>query len=84
MNAKVFRIVDRKSPPVDQPTIDTLKKLLTQAENGDLIGLAFVALHKTYNYRSEITGQARHSPTFTRGMIRELDDKLAKLIPLLK
>lgn len=67
-------------PGVSRDTIDCLTTLLDQAKKGDLVGLAFGAIMRNSNYSVHATGAARHNPTFTRGIVRALDDKLSTLV----
>lgn len=60
-------------------TINALIHLLAQARAGLVVGIAVVAVHKINDYSVDCTGIARTYPTLTRGMIRRLDDELAKL-----
>jgi hypothetical protein len=41
-----------------------------------LIGLAYVAIYSQRNYEVHLCGEADRSPTFTRGAVAVLDDKL--------
>jgi hypothetical protein len=68
------------TPAVSRETVDTLEHLLAEARSGRLIGLAYVAMHKTYDYSVDIAGETRRSPTLTRGMLNLLDDELAGII----
>ena len=65
---------------MSRETVDTLEHLLAEARSGRLIGLAYVAMHKTYDYSVDIAGETRRSPTLTRGMLNLLDDELAGII----
>ena len=65
---------------ISSDTVDALEELLQQARNGEIIGLAFVAMYRRREYIVHSTGEARRSPTFTRGMLLALDDDLARSI----
>lgn len=68
-----YRLVaDQVSPD----TVVALEELLAHAKKGQLIGVAFVAMYRRREYICNTTGEARRSPTFTRGMLKALDDKL--------
>jgi hypothetical protein len=70
-----FRLVpDAISPD----TVRALEQLLREARRGRIIGVAFVAMYKRREYIANATGEARRSPTFTRGMIASLDDALGR------
>lgn len=61
-------------------TISALEDLLQDARPGELIGLAYVAMRLDRGYSVGVAGETKRSPTFTRGMLRLLDDELAKII----
>lgn len=45
-----------------------------------VIGLAYVVLYERREYEAHVCGEAARSPTFTRGAVGALDDKLSRLI----
>lgn len=61
-------------------TVECLAELLEQAKAGKVIGIAFSAILKRRNYWVNTAGEARRSPTFTRGMLRALDDQLGQRV----
>lgn len=61
-------------------TKECLKTLHEAAEKGELIGVAFVAMLKRRGYIANSAGEAYRNPTFTRGMVAALDDKLSERI----
>lgn len=61
-------------------TVIALSELLRQAKESQIIGVAFAALYKQKEYAVNATGEARRSPTFTRGAVLALDDYLEKLV----
>ncbi|MPZ46035.1 MAG: hypothetical protein GEV05_22150 [Betaproteobacteria bacterium] len=67
------------TPPIDADTIEALKQLLVLARKGEITGLAFVA-QKTNQaaFIVEAVGECRARPVYTRGMVRYLDDALAR------
>lgn len=73
MQGKVIRLV-LHSP--SQDTIAALEDLLVEARAGRVVGLAYVAMHKVYEYTVDVTGECKSSPTLTRGMLSTLDDEL--------
>lgn len=64
---------------VSEETISALKCLLAEAQAGTLVGIAYAAMTKT-GFHSGFAGNVKNSPIFTRGMLRCLDDDLAKLV----
>lgn len=82
-SAPVLRLVPRTRPQQVQPdrdTIDCLRMLLREARVGKVTGLAFCAMLPDRGYMVDTTGEVALNPTFSRGMVRALDDKLAKLV----
>lgn len=61
---------------ISHDTIEALNVMLEQAKRGELIGVAFAAMYNEGGYFVDAAGEAYRSPTFARGMIRALDDKL--------
>lgn len=61
-------------------TVKALEDLLADARAGHLIGFAYVAWRQPQAYSTGVAGETKRSPTFTRGMLCELDDQLAALI----
>jgi hypothetical protein len=59
--------------------IEALAQLLRQArdEENPLIGIAIAAMYKGRTFIVDTAGECRRNPTFTRGMIQALDDRLA-------
>lgn len=56
------------------------KQLLREARAGRLTGLAFVGVVEDRGYIANTAGEAHRSPTWTRGALLALDDKLAQRI----
>lgn len=71
-----FRLV---TTAVSPDTILALEELLESAKSGKLLGIAFVAMYHSREYSADATGEAKRNPTFTRGMLRALDDRLGDL-----
>jgi len=63
---------------ISDDTIEALRQLLKDAESGQIIGIAFVAMHRKRIYIANSAGEAKRNPTFTRGMLAALDDQLAE------
>lgn len=70
-----FRLVGDE---ISDDVVEALTQLLVQAQNGQLLGIAFVAMYKRRQYIVDTAGECRRNPTFTRGMIRSLDDRLGQ------
>jgi hypothetical protein len=56
-----------------EDTVQALGELLALATNGDLIGIAFVAMYKRRRIQTGTTGEAARSPVFTVGAVRVLE-----------
>lgn len=57
-------------------TIACLQQLLSMAENGEIHGLAFVALVKGRRFIRNSAGECDRNPLYTRGLVAALDDHL--------
>jgi hypothetical protein len=67
-------------PTVSPETVAVLTDLLQQAKAGQVVGVAFVAVHNLQDYTVDVAGVVRIRPTLIRGMVRALDDELGRLI----
>lgn len=65
---------------VSQDTVQYLEELLAMARAGEVIGVAYVAMLKRRKYIANTAGEAHRNPTFTRGMLRALDDDLGERV----
>lgn len=65
---------------ISNDTVESLEQLLEHARRGEVIGLAFAAMLKRRGYIVNSSGEAFRNPTFSRGMLRALDDKLGQRI----
>lgn len=61
---------------ISDDVVEALEELLAQAKRGQVIGLAYAAMYKRRHYVVNTAGECRKNPTFTRGMVRALDDRL--------
>lgn len=78
MDSKIVQLVPHERS-ID--TIQVLEGLLADAQAGNLIGLAYVAMYQApHEYVLDITGEARRAPIMTRGLLQELDYELGKLL----
>jgi hypothetical protein len=59
-------------------TVEALRQLLTEAERGDVIGVAFAAMCRRRRFFVSAAGEAHRNPTFARGMVAALDDELGE------
>jgi hypothetical protein len=66
------------TPPIDVDTVEALKQLLVLARKGEISGVAFVAQKTNQSFIAEAVGECRARPVYTRGMVRYLDDALAR------
>lgn len=65
---------------VSNDLTECLHDLMKEARAGRLTGLAFVGIMGKNGYIADTAGEAHRSPTWTRGALRSLDDKLAARI----
>jgi hypothetical protein len=65
---------------ISNETVDCLRTLLEYAESGEVIGLAYAAMLRKRGYVVNTAGEAHRSPTYSRGMLLALDDKLSARI----
>jgi hypothetical protein len=65
---------------VSSDTIQCLEVLLEKARAGEIIGVAYAAMHKRRRYTVHTCGEAHRNPTFARGMIAALDDELGQRV----
>lgn len=65
---------------ISTDTVIALEELLRQAKAARLIGLTFAAMYRQRRYTINATGEARRSPTFSRGMVAALNDYLRDLV----
>lgn len=59
-------------------TVEALEQLLAQARKGEVIGIAFAAMLRRRSFIVNTAGEAHRNPTFSRGMLRALDDCLGE------
>ena len=69
-----IRLVSGQAP---EDLVRALEELLADAKRGQLVGLAYAAMYRRHEYVVDTAGECRRNPTFTRGMVRALDDRLA-------
>lgn len=65
-------------PQADRETIEILLDLLYRAEQGEVVGLAYVALHRGKDYSGDVSGSVKSHPLFTIGVIRALEHLVAR------
>jgi len=65
---------------ISHDTIEALEDLLHRARAGEITGVAFAAILRRKRYIVNTAGSAYRFPTFTRGMIRALDDELSRQV----
>lgn len=59
-------------------TIECLERLLVEAKAGIIIGIAFAAIMRRQHYIAHSCGEVSRQRVLTRGILRELDDKLSR------
>jgi hypothetical protein len=61
-------------------SIEALRTLLKQAENGELIGVAFAAMYQDRTFDVDTAGEAHRSPGFAIQMLMCLIYRLLKKV----
>lgn len=74
---KPFQLVSDDLPT---ETVAALAELLTQAKQRRILGMAFAVMYRGGTFIVNATDEARKSPTFSRGMVEELGDELARMM----
>jgi hypothetical protein len=77
MLQRPYRLVPDALP---HDTVECLEQLLRAARNGQVQGLGIVAMLKGRQYLVETTGEVHRNPTFARGMVGALEDKISRLM----
>lgn len=67
-------------PSRSEKTVRTLERWLEAAKDGSLIGLAGIPIFLRHEYEVVIIDEAERFPELLRGLVRELDDDLVKII----
>jgi hypothetical protein len=65
-------------PCIDSETVEILSRLLRDAKEGRVLGLAYVALHPANQYSGDLVGIATDSPLLARGLCRALEDTVTQ------
>lgn len=65
---------------VSTDTVEALELLLAKARNGELVGIAYIALGVGGVFEMDLAGVAYDLPIYVRGLLPALDDKLGKII----
>lgn len=76
MNQRIRVIRER----ISQETIATLSELLEEAQCGELIGIAGVALYAKRRYQFRLAGEGERSPTFALGAVTGLQTYISHQI----
>ena len=76
---KMAPVLKLAQPSSSTETVETLLRLLSEARAGQVVGLAYVALHSGARYSGDVVGRARAFPLYTLGLCKALEDQLAKL-----
>jgi hypothetical protein len=67
-------------PKSDPDVVRVLRLLLAQAEAGEIIGLAYVALKPGYEYSGDLLGYGLKHPVMALGLAKALEDKVSNLL----
>lgn len=72
-----FRLVPSRG---SRDTKKCIRILHEGAESDHVIGVAYAVFYNQRDYEVHVCGEAHRSPTFARGAVQVLDDKLGRLI----
>lgn len=72
-----YRLIQEE---VSHDTVEVLDALLSLAKEGQITGIAYVCTMKRQRYVTDVAGFCYKNPTYTRGMVAFLSDKLAGLV----
>lgn len=74
-------ILSLVSDPVgDEDTLARLRELILMVESGEILGIAYVALHKGNGYSGDVTGTAKDRPVYALGLAHILEEAISQLI----
>lgn len=76
VQGKLIRLVP---PSCSKDLITVVDHLREEIMAGRIVGLAWVEMHKVYDYSCDVAGECRRAPTLTRGMVAQLHDALADM-----
>jgi hypothetical protein len=68
----------RTEERVSADTVNCLRTLLERAEAGEVIGVAYAAMYRQREYRVHTCGEMEKNPTFARGAVAALEDKVSR------
>lgn len=68
-------------PQLSHETIRLFEDLCQDARQGKITGAAVAVMRPGQDFMVDTAGAARRNPTYTRGMLRTLDDVLAQTVP---
>lgn len=74
---KHLHLVD---PKRDQEIIAALRKLLAQAEAGEVVGLAYVAMMPSWAYQGDVIGIALQKPLVALGLASALEHQITTFL----
>ena len=76
--APVLRLVPSK-PQQNDDAVNAAYHLLRGAVEGRIVGLAYVSLERNGDHACVVAGECASRPIFTRGLLKALDDAVAKM-----
>lgn len=71
-------VIQLAADAVDAATVEALTRLLEAAQTGQIVGLAYVALHAGPDFTADIVGHCRDHPLLCRGIASALGDTVAE------
>lgn len=65
---------------ISHDTLQCVEALVDGVKTGDIVGAAIGIIYKRKRYSVTLCGEARHDPTYTRGVVGAIEDELRDLI----
>jgi hypothetical protein len=73
-------VIKLAAPAVSQETKTKIVALLREIEQGNVVGVAFVALQPGHEFYADAAGTAKDHPAVARGALQSLNDILGTLV----
>ncbi|TAK75611.1 MAG: hypothetical protein EPO12_18290 [Aquabacterium sp.] len=77
--ATLHALPQRACTSADADTVETLRRLLHAAHQGQVVGVAVAAIADNGSYDFAFTGKAVRRPVFMRGVLADMDDELGEM-----
>jgi len=78
--AKAQLVLFPRPSEVSQAVVEELEDLLKEAREGNVQGIAYIALHRGVAMSDNVLGRLRLSPVLALGMLRVLQKSIEELL----